>query len=240
MDLKNDDKNIIKVCKKLLEFSVDTGIEKIHNEISTVQTKILTFKHVINFIYIYKKYTEDQIKKETPKFVMTRGAIKAIELLNDKIYLQIFKYEVIPSDDIINIYKILFNFLNKKEITNIKDNMLFWKEVCDLFNLESVGKIGDFINQNSTNLNFSSENIYLISRIIGSDLSKMTAPNYTKICPTTGLVFFFINDALEYSGIIIDKKTPPVKILNLLDFTLENLLSKEIRLKSFLNKLSHQ
>ena len=33
-----------------------------------------------------------------------------------------------------------------------------------------------------------------------------------KLCGTTGLISFVIKDALEYSGIIEDKKTPPLRI----------------------------
>jgi len=174
--------------------------------------------------------------KEAPKFVMTRGAIKAVELLNDKMYMQMFNPDIIPPIEILNIYRVLFYFINKIEIAKKKSRSEFWQEVCQVFINNPNIKIGNFINQHSNDLNFSTENIFAISQIIGNDLSKMTAPNFTKICPTTGLVFFFIKDALEYSGIIVDKKTPPIKIINLLDYNLESLSSKIDRLKGKLEK----
>lgn len=167
---------------------------------------------------------------------MTRGAIKAVELLNDKMYLQIFKPDVVPQEEIVNIYRILLLYLNKREVAIIKNSNQFWSEACNLFLNESEGKIGNFINQYATNLNFSTENIFLISKIIGAELNKMTAPNFTKICATTGLVFFFIKDVLEYSGVIIDKKTPPIKIMNLYEYNLEYFTSRLERLKSKVEK----
>lgn len=167
---------------------------------------------------------------------MTRGAIKAVELLNDKMYMQIFRAETIPPDEVINIYRILLLFIDKRDVAIIKYSHQFWPEVCNLFLNESDGKIGTFITKYANNLNFSTENIFQISKIIGSDLNKMTAPNFTKICATTGLVFFFIKDALEYSGIIVDKKTPPIKLMNLYEYNHEFLTSKLDRLKNKLPK----
>jgi hypothetical protein len=163
---------------------------------------------------------------------MTRGAIKAIELLNDKMYMNIFKSESVPQKEVLNIYRILLLYINKRDVASIKNNNQFWMSVCNLFISESEAKIGNFINKYCNDLNFSTENLFMISKIIGNDLTKMTAPNYTKICPTTGLVFFFIKDALEYSGIIVDKKTPIVKLMNLLDYNYESLSSIYERIKT--------
>jgi len=162
---------------------------------------------------------------------MTRGAIKALELLNDKMYMPLFNPEKIPIQEVSNIYRILLYYINKQEIAKIKQPNQFWQEVCKLFAENSEGKIGSSINKFANDLNFSTENILAISQIIGSDLSKMNAPNFTKICSTTGLVFFFVKDALEYSGIIVDKKTPLVKLVNLLEYKVESLSSKLERLE---------
>lgn len=151
--------------------------------------------------------------------------------------MQLFNPEVIPVQEVLNIYRILLFYINKPEIAKIKQPSQFWPEVCKLFAENSDGKVGSFINKYANDLNFSTENILSISQIIGSDLSKMTAPSYTKICPTTGLVFFFIKDALEYSGIIVDKKTPLIKIMNLLEYNLESLSVKFDTLKGKLDKL---
>jgi len=169
---------------------------------------------------------------------MTRGAIKAVELLNDKMYMQLFNQDVVPVTEVLNIYRILLFYINKPEIAKIKQPHQFWPQVCNLFADNSEGKIGSFINKYANELNFSTDNILAISQIIGNDLSKMTAPSYTKICPTTGLVFFFIKDALEYSGIIVDKKTPLVKLMNLLEYSMESLESKNERLKAKFEKMN--
>jgi len=177
------------------------------------------------------------LNKEAGKFTMTRGAIKAIELLNEQMYQNVFKQDTLPVEQVLLAYRIFMFYLKeKRDIAIIKDNNEFWKEVCDLFVNQTEGKIGEFIKKSIEELNFSTENIYCVSKIVGSDTSKMTSTTYTKFCATTGLLFFCIKDALEYSGIIVDKKTPLVKLMNLLEYKLEIFDSLQNRLKNLINK----
>lgn len=167
---------------------------------------------------------------------MTRGAVKAIELLNEKMYLNVFKSEVVPVEQVQLAYRIFLFYLNRRDIALMKNKEEFWKEVCNLFVNETEGLIGEFIKKEIANLNFSTENIYCISKIVGNDTSKMTSTTYTKYCATTGLLFFCIKDALEYSGIIVDKKTPLIKLMNLLEYKLETYNSLQDRIMNILNK----
>ena len=167
---------------------------------------------------------------------MTRGAIKAIELLNENMYLNVFKPEILPVEQVQMAYRIFLFYLNKREIAVIKNKTEFWGEVCNLFLNDSEGKIGEFIKKSINNLNFSTENIYCISKVVGNDTSKLTSTSFTKYCATTGLLFFCVKDALEYSGIIVDKKTPLVKVMNLLEYKLESFNSQQDRLKAIIEK----
>lgn len=167
---------------------------------------------------------------------MTRGAVKAIELLNEQMYVNVFKTDQLPGDQVLLAYRIFLFYLNKREIAIMNNNMEFWKEVCNLFVDGTEGKIGEFIKNSINNFNFSTENIFCISKIVGNDTSKMTSTTYTKFCATTGLLFFCIKDALEYSGIIVDKKTPLVKLMNLFEYKLETFDSLHNRLNDLINK----
>ncbi len=62
------------------------------------------------------------------------------------------------------------------------------------------------------NFDFSDENIYIISKIVGNNTSKMSPSYFSKICATTGFLTFLIKDALEYAGVIIEKKTDPSRV----------------------------
>jgi hypothetical protein len=159
--------------------------------------------------------------KEAEKFTLTRGAIKAIELMNDESHLNLFKPTKIPVEEILLPYKIFLLLLSKRDLALSKNNNLIWKEVCDIFVNESEGKIGDFIMKSIFSFNFSTENVYCISKILGNDISKMTSNNYSKLCYTTGMLIFCIKDALEYSGVILERKTPLVKFMNLMEYKIE-------------------
>lgn len=78
---------------------------------------------------------------------MSKGTLKAVELLNDKMYLKLFTKDETPSDDIILIYKIFFRLLDKKDIyTEERDS--FWKQTSEFFlsgrNLDDI-KLGKSI-----------------------------------------------------------------------------------------------
>lgn len=85
------------------------------------------------------------MNKEIPGFTLTRGAVKAVELLNENIYNKIFVEGNNPADEIKLIYRIYFQLLNNKEISGIQDNKEFWKECSSYFLREGNGKTGIFI-----------------------------------------------------------------------------------------------
>lgn len=181
-----------------------------------------------------QKHSEENLYKEAEKFSLTRGAIKAIELMNDNSHLNLFDPSKIPVEDILLPYRIFLLLLSKRDIALSKNTTLIWKEVCDLFVKESEGKIGDYIMKSISSFNFSTENVYCISKILGNDTSKMTSNNFSKICYTTGMLIFCIKDALEYSGIIFDRKTPLVKFVYLMEYKIECFESIQNRINNLI------
>ena len=71
---------------------------------------------------------------------------------------------------------------------------------------------------------------------MSSKLSKIVTGYYSKICAATGLVTFVIKDALEYSGISVDKKTSPVRLYRNFMYNFEVLEAKMEKMKKFYKK----
>ncbi len=163
---------------------------------------------------IEKEHDED-LKLEIPKFQLSKGSIKAIGLLNQELYVKIFFDNGLPKnfEEIIDIYRILAQLIKNENLINIKNNKDFWREFCIWFILEGKNKLGVFINQLINQFDFSKENITLIKRIVNNTYYKIIPAIYSNLCITTGLIVFIIKDALEYCGIIINKKKTPIKVI---------------------------
>ena len=206
---------------------------------SEIENKIKEFKdvnHIYNLFKSNQKHPNEIAKPQIP-FNLTRGALKAIELLNDNMYYKLFTEEgQVPSDDIILTYKIFFQLLNNTEISEIKDKNEFWHKTCSFLVTENETKMGTVIQNLVKNIDFSNENIYKISKMIGNNVSKLNPNYFSKLCGTTGLFIFFIKDALEYSGIIVDKKTSINRLFKNYTYTNEMLQSKLDRLKNIQEK----
>ena len=88
-----------------------------------------------------KKNKEEELNKPLTEFVIGRSAAKALELLNQEKYKELFKTEKVPQEDILLPYRIYFTFMNKKEII-LKEDSEFWKECCKYFLSDAkTGKI---------------------------------------------------------------------------------------------------
>lgn len=117
------------------------------------------------------------------------------------------------------------------DYVNIKDTNEFWKKTCEYFVKESEQKLGTFVQNLVKNIDFSNENIYKLTRLVGNNLSKITPNYFSKMCGTTGLFIFLIKDSFEYAGILVDKKTPPARLYKNYMYVFEVLQGKIERLK---------
>ena len=170
--------------EKIEKMNVLENIEKINEQINELETKS-------------KKEIEKPIE-----FKMSKASLKAIDCLNKKDYLKIFKKENLneKEKEIILIYRILFNLLNEKEIVNIIDDKIFWKKVCEFFIKKE--KIGTYLIENSKKFNFEMHNILKIEQLLINKKNKIQPGYYSKICGTTSLITLMIKDALEFGCII--------------------------------------
>jgi len=161
-----------------------------------------------------EKYSKDELNEPLKKFELSRGALKAIGLLDDEIYMRIFIRPVQEKilKEISTIYRIFCQFLGFNDIVEIKNDKLFWEKFSK-YVLDNKGeKLSQFCNETSKKFIFDDKNILKV-KSLAKDLNEKLKPKYwTNICGTTGFFVFMIKDAVEYSGVLEDKKTQPSRI----------------------------
>ena len=123
---------------------------------------------------------------------MTRGASKAVELLNESLYAKIFNENNIPNEDILMVYRLIFYLTDRSDYASIQNVKEFWSKCCNYFTNLPNGQIGKAILDSIPNLNFSNENIFKMSRIVVNSLHKITPTYFSKMCGTTGLFLFLL------------------------------------------------
>ena len=169
---------------------------------------------------IRNKYNKEELDSPKQAFSLSKGSIKAIDLLDDDTYNKIFKIEKLepPLDKIIIVYRIFFQLLNKKEYVKIKNDGLFWEKTRNYILNNNNGKTGCFFKGSVKDFIFTNENIYELKKLVNGIENTLKPSYFCDICQTTGLVIFVIKDSLEYCGIIYkDKKTMPSLLLNYLE-----------------------
>jgi hypothetical protein len=187
--------SLLKDYKKLFDLVLNQTME---NKLSTLEVKFKTEDFEI-----------------LPEFKLNKGTIRAIECLKESLYVKIFRNEISMKilEEIEIIYRILFQLINKENFVKIKDKKIFWSEISK-FLLENMNEnLANYVNEIAKKFDFSEKNIIKIKKICKDKNIDNINPSYMgKLCGTTGLLSFVIKDALEYSGIIEDKKTPPLRI----------------------------
>jgi len=194
----------LKRCSKMFDRSViDYLIKILGNE----RNKFFDLQNELNLSVneIPPKFSVDDIK-------LTKGSIKALNLLNEDILNRLFFEDKEPNKEVFIVYKIYFQLIKHKEITKYinedksNDNK-FW-ENCKNYFKEFNGKTGNCINEviSQKKINIDGDNIYKIYKIINKDINKLIPAYFSKICGTTGLFIFFIKDILDFLGFSNDKK----------------------------------
>ena len=233
-----DRNNLILSSKTFKQYHIErlNKIKKLILKISnieegeTIEDKIKEYK---------SKYSEEELNKTYTEFQMSKGTIKAIELLNNEDYTKIFNQNILENElnEIYIVYRCFCYLINEREIAEIKNDKTFWIKFCEFFNKKSNGKKGDFINKASKNFNFDDKNTLLIGELVSNIKNKIIPSYYSKICATTGLIIFLIKDALEYNGILtLNKKTQVSRLFHNLEYS-KNILDKINQYSKFLSKL---
>lgn len=203
-------------------------IDEIINRIEKM--KLILNKEIDSEIKEVDK-SENYNKIELKEFVLSNKAKKALYLLDERSYMDIFNVRrnninnntyqpirnrtytnSIPNDNVIKIYQILMQLTNKQELlTYINNKEVFWQKLCNYFNINAKGQFGTFIINLIEHFDYSKENREKVVKMSSQNLQLFTPSFFTKLCSTTALLVFALKDVMEYIGINITLFT---KILN--------------------------
>ena len=219
--------NFLTISKKLirpLTYYLDdlyTNILKMNKiEISnTIESQINNIKN---------KYGEDVLNSPRHAFTLSKGSSKALDLLNADKYNNIFRKKKLdpPLNEIILIYRIFFQLIDKEEFVVIESDKKFWEKTRNFILENNEGKTGTFLKEYISEFDFTSKNIYKIKKLVYGKEDKLKPLLYENICKTTGLVIFIIKDSLEYCGLLKnEQKNEPNIIINYLEF-LKNIIDR--------------
>ena len=182
---------------------------------------------------IKNNFNEEELNSEIKPIEFTRGALKALSLLNEPDYQKIFDDDTIPSSDLILVYKIYFQLINKETdiinlINNCSDDALIWESIFKYIkNNTEDDKLGDLFKNELNNMDCSIENIFNLIKMVNqnNNKDKLNPLFYSKLCPTTGLLIFLIKESLDYLGVLESNKTPPQRLIQIYQHYLD--LNKE-------------
>ena len=151
------------------------------------------------------KENEITQKLDIKNLILNKGTLKAIKLLNEEIFCRLFYEDKTPNKDILLVYKLYFQIISFKEITNQYNKTLsddiFWDECRNYFKRNS-GNISDILINNIENnkILLTGENLYKIYKCVENNIYKFNSGYFSKLCGTTGLFIFYIRDILDFLG----------------------------------------
>ena len=219
---KDDKKN-----KNIIELfgNKEINIDKIFEFISLID--LIQLKSVSKFFnskvlnYFVKNLTETKTKliaikntissiseqKNINDIKFSQGTESSIKLLNENIMTKFFQGSKPPRDDILFIFEVFFQLINKpiKDAYNNKE--AFW-EKCRLYFLnEGNDKIGDMLYNivKNNKIDVSEDNLYKIYILVKDKMDIIVPSHFNKICSTTPLITFYIKDILNFLGISTDE-----------------------------------
>ena len=231
--------------KNLLLISKDSAISSLPILKEINSSKIQKNEKALNdFKSTHKK--EEEYLSTIPSFQLNKAAIKALEKLNEEQNQKLFTSEQTPNKDIIYLYKVFLQLINKFSELKNKNIQDFWKSAKDIIYTSRKGQFGDHIKEMVNQIDFSVENLKIVNDMFKMNKEKFVPKYYSNLCQTTGLFFFLIKEILEYCGIMVGKKTCIPLEYKLLDYELklnqknEEKLNKMIEMahkkKSLFNK----
>ena len=177
--------------------------------------------------------------KLVTEFSLGKAAVKALGSLNDKVHTEYFQKEEAPGEEILLTYRILYQLINKeKNILEEKDGNKFWKLFRENLLKNSEKGIGDYIQNEFINLDFSEENIHKLHILCEGREERLGPINIGKKDVTAKFICFLIKEPLEYIKIVIGtSKNKKVNNSEVYKKYLEYIIKKRKEDKEKLDKL---
>ena len=184
------------------------------------------------------------INQDTSKlikeFTLSKLGAKALESLNNQIHTDYFKKEATPGEDILLCYRIYYQLINKeKDILKEKNLDKFWKLIRENLLKNSENGIGNYIQNEFKNLDFSVENIHKLNCLCEGQEERIGPINIGKKDSTTKFICLLVKEPLEYIK-IITAKTKKASISEAYQKYLEFIIKKreedQIKLNNLISK----
>ena len=144
------------------------------------------------------KYSKEELEAPLNNFELSRGASKALGILDQELYLRVFTTPVPEKtlEEIIIVYKLFCQLLKMEDYVQIRDDKIFWAKISK-FILDNKGnKLSDFCVRCVLKFNFDNKNIFKLKELVKDKAEKLKPAYFSKMCGTTGLFVFLIKDAL--------------------------------------------
>jgi hypothetical protein len=128
----------------------------------------------------------------------------SFKLLNNNKNREIFdkENEYFKSDNILIVYQILFQLTKISEDNLQKNSDSFIDEFKIYFKENSIKGLGDLIKSLHNKCDFSDINVEKLKQIIiHHKMKELDCGLIGKLCKTTGLIAFFVKDALVFCGL---------------------------------------
>ena len=225
-------------CSKCLLNQLSYVLDDIYHNILNLHKIDYTNSIEDQIKNIKSQYTQEEIDSQNNEFSLSQSSIKALKLLNDNSYNAIFRTKKLepPLNEILLIYRLFFQLIEKEELVNIESDKKFWHKARNYILSNNNDETGSFFEKYIPEFDFSPKNIFKIKKLINGKEDKLKPLIYENICKTTGLVIFIIKDSLEYCGIILNnKKTKPKVLINYLEYLKGNLN----KTKEYIDKLKY-
>ena len=225
-------------CSKCLLNQLSYVLDDIYHNILNLHKIDYTNSIEDQIKNIKSQYTQEEIDSQNNEFSLSQSSIKALKLLNDNSYNAIFRTKKLepPLNEILLIYRLFFQLIEKEELVNIESDKKFWHKARNYILSNNNDETGSFFEKCIPEFDFSPKNIFKIKKLINGKEDKLKPLIYENICKTTGLVIFIIKDSLEYCGIILNnKKTKPKVLINYLEYLKGNLN----KTKEYIDKLKY-
>lgn len=127
-----------------------------------------------------------------------------MKILSNAKYLEIFSYDnSYFTQEILPVYRILFQLTKiSLEISKIPDEEFI--NNIKIYFIENTKKLnlGDLLKNLPKNCDFSSENVEKIEELMNQyNIKNIDCGPLGKICKTTGIIAFFVKDAMVFCGL---------------------------------------
>jgi type III secretion system FlhB-like substrate exporter len=184
--------------KRVSKFFKTKALNYFVKNLTETKNKLIAIRNEITNISEQKNLTDMKFSQETES---------SIKLLNENIMVKFFQESKPPRDDILFIFEVFFQLINKPMKDANNNKKVFW-EKCSLYFLnEGNGKIGDMLINivKNNKIDISEDNLYKIYKLVKDKLDIIVPSHFNKICSTTPLITLYIKDILNFLGISTDE-----------------------------------